>query len=199
MEWVLGEQHDLARIEQRHVASSCGQRWLGSLDRNHVGEGHPVERSVPSARRCIEVEMQVEVRDGDALERSLDAADRPDPDRAVATQDEGDALVVERCVGDACGRRADNVCDRVEILGPWICAIGSPGNNRGVSEIVHLQPRADELLDEPCRSDCPRRPLLTDTAGAGARGRTDNGYAPGHAPFVSERRRHVESRYGAEP
>jgi hypothetical protein len=125
--------------------------------------------------------VQVEVHHGDAPERPLDPANRPDPDGAVAAQDEGEAVTVERRIADARGRRPDNVGDRVEVLGPGVGAIGPPRNDLGVSEIVHLESRSAELLEQPRRSDRLRPLLLPDPTRSGTRRRPDDRYAPGHA------------------
>jgi hypothetical protein len=70
--------------------------------------------------------------------------------------------------GDALGRRLDRLQDGLEVLGLWVGPVGLPGDNRGVPEIVHLEPHPAELVDESCGSDRRWRLLLADTAGAGS-------------------------------
>ena len=112
--------------------------------------------------------MQVEVGEGDRADGLLDPGDRPHPDRAVAAQHQGDAVGLNQGVGDAPGRRLDRLQDGLEVLGLWVGPVGLPGDNRGVPEIVHLEPHPAELVDESRGSDRRWRLLLADAAGAGA-------------------------------
>ena len=112
--------------------------------------------------------MQVEPGEGDRADGLLDPGDRPHPDRAVAAQHQGDAVALNQGVGDALSRRLDRLQDGLEVLGVWVGPVGPPGDNRGVPEVVHLEPYPAELVDESCGSDRRWRLLLADPAGAGS-------------------------------
>ena len=127
--------------------------------------------------------MQVEGGEGDRADGLLDPGDGPDPDRAVAAQHQGDAVALNQGVGDALDRRLDRLQDGLEVLGLWVGPVGPPRDDRGVPEIVHLEPHPAELVDESCGSDGRRRLLLADPQAP----------APEGAPMTARRRGMAES------
>jgi hypothetical protein len=164
----MGEEHDLAGVEEGGVPGRCRQGRLRALDRQHVAKGHPVQGPVGGGGRGVQVRVEVEPGQGDRADGLLDPGDRPDPDRAVAAQHQGDAVALDQGVGDALGRRLDRLQDGLEVLGVWVGPVGPPGDDRGVPEVVHLEPHPSELVEKSGGPDRRRRLLLADSAGAGS-------------------------------
>jgi hypothetical protein len=78
----------------------------------------------------------------------------------------------------------DHLHDGLEVLGPWVGSVGSPGDDRGVSEVAYLEPRPAELPDESGGAERRGCLLLTDTGGAGARRSADDRYTPRHGQIL---------------
>lgn len=75
----------------------------GTEFREHVGHPHPVKRSLPHAIADVEVCVGVEVDESDTLAAADVTGDRPDPDRAVTTQDERDFVRSDRLANPPSG------------------------------------------------------------------------------------------------
>jgi hypothetical protein len=88
--------------------------------------------------------MQVEVDDGDVAHRCLDPGDRPDTNRAVAAEDENFPVTLEKRVGDTSRSCSHHLHDGFEVLGPRPGPVGSPRNDRRVTEIADGEARAAE-------------------------------------------------------
>jgi hypothetical protein len=165
---TLREQHDLPGIEQRDLLRRGDQRRLSPVDPQHVPYRHPVERPIPRARGRVQVGVQVEVGDRDVVLRRPDPGNRPDPDHAVAAENEHRPITFTERVGDPIRGRLHDIQDRLEILRLRPRSVGSPGNDRRVAEIADVEAHAAERLDESARAECGRRLFLTTPAGAGS-------------------------------
>jgi hypothetical protein len=66
--------------------------------------------------------VEVEVQEADVAERRLRAGDRPDPDRAITAEDQGDSTRHREPVGDSSRRRPDLFHDRAQNLGTTVRA-----------------------------------------------------------------------------
>ena len=116
--------------------------------------------------------MEVEVHEADVTERRLRAGDRPDPDRAITAEDQGDSTRHREPVGNSC-RRPYLFHDRAQVLGATVCAVRSPRPRWRVAEISQVY--VGQSIDEsggPKRGGCP---VLSDAAGAGPRWNPDEG------------------------
>jgi hypothetical protein len=111
--------------------------------------------------------VQVEVGDGDVVLRRPDPCDCSDPDSAVAAEDEHRPITFTERIGDQSRSRLHDIQDRLEILSPRPRSVGSPGNDRRVTEITDVEARAVERLDESRGTQRGRRLFLTNPAGAG--------------------------------
>jgi hypothetical protein len=119
--------------------------------------------------------VEVEVQEADVAERRLRAGDRPDPDRAITAEDQGDSTRHREPVGDSCRRRPYPFHDRAQVLGATVCAVRSPRPRWRVAEITHGHAGVGQSLDEP---GCAKRGgclMLSDAAGAGPRWNPDEG------------------------
>src|ERR687891_1290329 len=122
--------------------------------------------------------MQIEVCKGDAAHSPLNTGDCSNPDCAVATQYEDDAVGFVERIGNPCRSRPDHIGDSPEVLSPGAGAIGSPRNDVRVTEVGHLKPHGAELLNESRVTQCLRTLVLTDAACAGPRGGADDRCLP---------------------
>jgi hypothetical protein len=71
-------------------------------------------------------------------------------------------------VADPSRSRSHDIQDRLEILRPRPRSVGSPRNDRRVTEIGDFETHAAERLDESRTTQRGRRLFLTNTAGAGS-------------------------------
>ena len=118
--------------------------------------------------------MQIEVCEGDAAHSPLNTGDCSNPDCAVATQYEDDAVGFVERIENPCRSRPDHISDSPEVLSPGAGASGSPRNDVRVTEVGHLKSHAAELLNESRVTQCLRTLVLTDPACAGPRGGADD-------------------------
>ena len=111
------EQHDLLGLEQRHARAGLDQLPHGALLVEHVRHPHPVERALAHAGGHVEVRVRVEVEEPDVPARADVPGDRPDPDGAVAAEDErrlarGDRRPTRRAVSRTTSTTVAAFCAR---------------------------------------------------------------------------------------
>jgi len=117
--------------------------------------------------------MQVEVRNRDVADHRVDSGDRPDPNGAVAAQDENRPVILEERIGDTGRRRSHHFHDRLEILGSWPGPVGAPGNDGRIPQIADVETDA-ERLDESGGAEGGWGLFLAHPACAGARRRAND-------------------------
>jgi hypothetical protein len=83
------EQQHLLVAQQRRSRPDPDQLRAGARLGQHVGHPHPVERPLADRAGDVEVGVGVEVEEADVAAARQLPGDRPDPDRAVAAEDQG--------------------------------------------------------------------------------------------------------------
>src|SRR5215217_2795084 len=181
---AVAEEHNPIRVDDRDASRGLSQARLAAADRQHVSEGHPIERAVANARRSVQVRVEVEVQEPDIADRRARAGDRADPDRAIAAEDQGESNRHLERVGDSCRRRPDLFHDRAQVLGATVCAVRSPRPRWRVAEIGHGYAGVGQSLDEPDGAELGGCLVLSDAAGAGSRWNPDEGDLSRHATLA---------------
>ena len=83
---------ELVVVEQRPRGPDAGELALGSVDVQQVRDPHPVQGAVADARGDVEVGVEVEVAEPEALHPVAQPRDGAELDRAIATEREQRAV-----------------------------------------------------------------------------------------------------------
>ena len=141
-----GEEDDLLGREQRHPRADLDQLALGALVAQHVGHSHPVEGAWRGARRDVEVRVEVEVDEPDAVGALDVPGDGADADGAVATQDDGDLLGEDRFHHPRRGV-VDDLDDPGQVLSVRALAVGAPAPALAIAVVGDLDAGIAKQLD----------------------------------------------------
>jgi hypothetical protein len=167
------EQHHPVGLEQRSRGADLDELAFGVGLAEHVGEAHPVERAGEHAHGHVEIGVEVEVNDPNALPGLDVSRHRPDSNRAIAAQYERGLAGAGR-LGDTARRIGDDLDNPVEVLRPRVAAVGSPPPPLAVAAVVHLEAGVSKQIDQAGVAQRGRGLLLARRERAGARRDADH-------------------------